>query len=108
MPKWLAVVESNCVDSAHEDEFNAWYNNVHLPDILELSEVIRAVRYENNNTTESEAKYLAIYELDTDDIKATMDRIRRLIQIKTKEGRMSKLLKIARRSQFKLLYSLDK
>ena len=32
--KWLVIVESNCVDPAREDEFNEWYNKIHLPDLM--------------------------------------------------------------------------
>lgn len=32
MAKWLVAVDSNCSDPEREEEFNEWYNEVHLPD----------------------------------------------------------------------------
>ena len=34
MERWLLALETNCTDPAREKEFNHWYDNVHLPDVL--------------------------------------------------------------------------
>ena len=48
------------VDPRHEDEFNAWYNTEHLPELLSLPGFLDAARYE---ATKGGPKYLAVYEL---------------------------------------------
>jgi hypothetical protein len=35
MERWLAVAETNCSDPSREDEFNRWYDDIHVPDALE-------------------------------------------------------------------------
>ncbi len=68
MAKWLLVVESNCADAAREAEFNEWYDKIHIPDVLEAPGFIKATRYENTEPSEEKAKFLATYEIETDDI----------------------------------------
>jgi hypothetical protein len=40
MTKWLVIVESDCKEPAKEDEFNRWYNEIHLHDVLETLGVV--------------------------------------------------------------------
>jgi hypothetical protein len=64
------VVSSNCTDPAREDEFNDWYSNIHLPDILSTGAFHTDYRYEDINPQESVGKYWAIYETDIDPVRA--------------------------------------
>jgi hypothetical protein len=48
------------IDPKFEDEFNAWYNTEHLPDLLSLPGFLDAARYVAYKGT---PKYLAVYEL---------------------------------------------
>ena len=64
------IVESNCADPEREDELTDWYNNTRLPDVLETPEV--AIRYERINPPGGQGKYLALYELEADDLQAVM------------------------------------
>ena len=75
MNKIVFVVESNCADPAREDEFNEWYNNIHVPDVLEMSGVLRGSRYVRMNPSEGQAKYLAIYEIETDDFQSIVSQL---------------------------------
>ena len=72
MAKWLLVVETNCVDTAREAEFNEWYDKTHLPDVLETPGFVRATRYENTNPPEGKGRFLATYEIGADDIDQVM------------------------------------
>jgi len=56
------------IDPVHEEEFNAWYNTEHLPELLAVPGVISAARYE---AVKSGPKYLAFYELDGVDVMQT-------------------------------------
>jgi hypothetical protein len=52
------------IDAVHDDEFNAWYNTEHLPDLLRLPGFLDAARYV---AVKGGPKYLAVYELATSD-----------------------------------------
>ena len=70
MPKTYFLVFSNAVDG-REDEYNKWYDEVHLPDVLAVDGVSAAQRFEHvaiqSPDVEAPAHgYLALYELDGD------------------------------------------
>ena len=56
------------VPSEHEDEFNHWYNEEHLPELLAVPGVLNAARYE---AVMSGPKHLACYELQTPSVVDT-------------------------------------
>ncbi|MES2272248.1 MAG: hypothetical protein V4533_15345 [Pseudomonadota bacterium] len=64
MARYKMLVLSNPVDG-RDDEFNSWYDNVHLPDVFRVPGVIGAERFRMQSG--DGWKYLAIYELDCDD-----------------------------------------
>ena len=108
MEKWLFVVETNCADTAREAEFKEWYDKTHIPDILETPGFIRATRYENTEPSEGEGKFLATYEIETDDIDAFMKTHRENMDRKMAEGRFSELLVVVSRGFYKQLSSLSR
>ena len=72
----ILMVLSNCKDTASEEEFNRWYEDVHIADILDTGAFHTAYRYESlgpKAITEEfaaflpKAKYLAVYETDSSD-----------------------------------------
>jgi hypothetical protein len=73
MPRSVYVVYSRPSDPSREDEYNDWYDNTHVPQVLAVPGFVSARRH---RLTEWSAKrledvpgpvYLAVYELDTDD-----------------------------------------
>ena len=52
------------IDPKWEEEFNAWYDTEHLPDLLKLPGFLDAARYV---ATKGGPKYLAVYELASAD-----------------------------------------
>ena len=92
MERWLLTVEANCCDPSREYEFNDWYNNVHLPDILETPGFVRAMRYENTNPAEGQGKFIAMYEIETDDLANTLAKFDEIVNARAKQGRMSDLV----------------
>ena len=56
----LFLVYTDLIDPKHEEEFNAWYNTEHLPELLTLPGFLDAARYV---ATKGGPKYLAAYEL---------------------------------------------
>ena len=92
MEKWLLVAASNCSDPEKEDEFNQWYNTVHIPDVLETPGILRGTRFVNDEPQQGHWKYLAIYDVETEDIQKTVSRFGEIITEKWQQGRMSELL----------------
>ena len=63
----LNVLFSNCTDETKHREFNEWYNNVHVPHVLETGRYHTGYRYENVDPGAPEGRYLSIYETDNED-----------------------------------------
>ncbi len=108
MDKWIILVGTNCSDPAQEKEFNDWYDNTHLPDVLETPGFIRATRYENTSPQEGGAKFLALYEIETDDIDGLMKANSENMAKKREAGRISDLMVIVSRGQYKQIGSMYK
>jgi hypothetical protein len=94
MEKWLVLVETNCRDEARDAEFNRWYDTVHVPDVLSSPDHKSATRYVIKDRVKNKGKYLAIYEIETDDIKRTMELSAKNIESKKAAGRWSDLLEV--------------
>ena len=107
MGKYMFVVGMKVVDPANEAEFNDWYNNIHFPDVLETPNFVRATRWEHTAPNPEDAKYLALYEIETDDIQAAMKELDEAIAIKRKAGRMSNLGTPVIIGTYKEIFSLD-
>jgi hypothetical protein len=57
------------VDPAIEDEFNVWYHEVHIPHMLRsVPGFLTGQRYRAVNQSESQQKYLALYDLTDVDV----------------------------------------
>ncbi len=101
MTRWLVIVESKCTDPACEDQFNQWYDEIHLSDVLETPGVVRATRYERVGPSEEQAKYLAAYEIEADDLGTVMAAIDETVKQKAAQGRMSPIIQLAAVSSFR-------
>jgi len=108
MAKWLLVVETNCVDTAREAEFNEWYDKTHLPDVLETPGFVRATRYENTNPPEGKGRFLATYEIGADDIDQVMKVHADTMTRKKAAGRYSELVMVVSRGVYRQTSSLSK
>ncbi|MFC1920634.1 DUF4286 family protein [Chloroflexota bacterium] len=108
MDKWVLEVGTNCLDAAREEEFNDWYDNIHLPDVLETPGFTGAVRYVNTAAAEGEAKFIALYHIETEDIDAFMKLSNENLGKKREAGRFSDLLKIVSRGLYKQTSALYK
>ena len=71
----ILVVLSNCKDTHDEKEFNRWYEDVHVPDILDSGAFHTAYRYESTDPEATKAKYLAIYETENRDPAAAREKM---------------------------------
>ena len=70
MAKHVLVVLTNAVEG-RDDEFNKWYDEVHLRDVLGVDGFRAAQRFrlsEPQILEDRSYEYLAIYEIDAEDI----------------------------------------
>jgi hypothetical protein len=92
MAKYLLFAFSDCKDPSREKEFNEWYTKMHIPDMLEVPGMIKATRWMSAEGKPGEyRKYLAMYELETDDINKFDQKVRERGMRTVKEGRFSDL-----------------
>jgi hypothetical protein len=80
MPKYQMIVMSNAVPG-REDEYNKWYTEVHVPDVLKVPGVVAAQRYRladsQRSSKPSQWKYAAVYEIDTPSLQEVQAEIGR-------------------------------
>ncbi len=73
MARFSLVVYSNPVEG-REQEYNDWYSNRHLNDLLATPGVISARRFKLSGTqigaTAQPYQYLAIYDIEADDVSS--------------------------------------
>ena len=97
MPRAVMVVFTHPASPDVEDQYNDWYDNVHLKDLLAIPGVVAATRYRLSanqpavgTAGPSSAPYLAIYEIEADDPNVTLCEIGK--RAGTEKMRMSKAL----------------
>jgi hypothetical protein len=61
----IFLVYTDLVDDKYDEEFNAWYNTRHLPQLTAIPGILDAARYV---AVKGGPKYLAVYELQTADV----------------------------------------
>lgn len=76
MPRSLMLVFSSATSPEQEAEYNEWYTNKHLKDVVALPGIVGATRYKLEKKVgldgipASTAEYLAIYEVEGDTVEA--------------------------------------
>jgi hypothetical protein len=81
MPRYIGIAMTNPVEGK-EQEFNEWYDNQHIPDVLSIPGNVSAQRFRVADSQlpnrSSPYRYLAVYEVEVDDLKdliaATVER----------------------------------
>jgi hypothetical protein len=72
MARYVYTVFSNAV-AGREEEYNRWYSEQHLDDVLRVPGFVAAQRFRLAlEDAAAPAQYLAIYELETDDPSKTL------------------------------------
>jgi hypothetical protein len=74
LPPTILVTSVDIAPGA-EEEFNRWYDERHLPEVMACPGFVSAARYE---CTLGEPRYIAIYELESEEALQTpeMQRVR--------------------------------
>ena len=78
MARHVLVALTNAADG-RDDEFNDWYNNQHLGDVLQIPGFVSAQRFKLGAAQRMASppyKYLTLYEIETDNIQETMSALR--------------------------------
>lgn len=75
MERHFMLVLTNPVEG-REDEYNDWYNQTHLGEVLGVEGFVAAQRFEINALSEGGPfKYLAIYEIEAEDPNAIVGKL---------------------------------
>lgn len=80
MPKYVFIILSNPV-FGKEREYNRWYDDEHIGDVLKVPGFISARRYpaapgQLPSFSDRKWEYLAIYDIETDDLSSTLAEMR--------------------------------
>ena len=75
MARTIMAVYSNPISPERDEEYNTWYNDVHLADLMGVPGFVGATRYRladdmGKGTAPSEHRYLALYEVEGDPVAA--------------------------------------
>jgi hypothetical protein len=91
MRKFTWIVLTNC-DPMHEDEYNRWYDDIHIPDLLRIPGIVGASRsrladvqmpmapdnslmLSDSKTVATKYRYMACYYIETDDVAAVLNEV---------------------------------
>jgi hypothetical protein len=74
MAAYTLVVMSNPVDG-RTDEYNDWYTNQHLADVLRVPGFSAARRFKVGEGFEAPHAYMALYEMETSDPGAVLGEL---------------------------------
>jgi hypothetical protein len=81
--KYTFVVLSNPTTPGQEAEYNEWYNKVHIADVLNVPGFVAAQRFKVAEAQFADGapshRYLALYEIETDDIKGSLKELQKRI-----------------------------
>jgi hypothetical protein len=72
MAKGIVYVESYPTSPDRDQEYNTWYDEVHLPELVALDGFVSARRLRPVDGT---GPYVALYEIEGDDLQAVLDNM---------------------------------
>ena len=72
MAKGIILVESYPSSPDRDQEYNTWYDEIHLPELVALDGIVSARRLRPVDGT---GPYVAIYEVEGDDLQAVLDNM---------------------------------
>ncbi|MBI4233412.1 MAG: hypothetical protein HY686_03130 [Chloroflexi bacterium] len=96
----LFFVLSNCSDPARQQEFNVWYDTMHIPDVLGTGLFHTGYRYEGLHPDANLGKFLALYETAGDPGAAAEGLIARYRPRWIETGRWMETLQVVSRGVF--------
>ena len=89
----IQLVVTTCVDPSQTSEFNAWYDTMHIPDVLATGFFFAAYRYVHR--ADESTLFLALYETDRREISTIPAKVRTRFRPQWVEaGRWSELVSV--------------
>jgi hypothetical protein len=82
--KGIIYLETMPVSPDREEDYHTWYNDTHLAEICSVDGIVSARRFA---PTDGKGPFIAIYELDCDDLDGVVQRLGEL----GASGKMSSL-----------------
>lgn len=76
MARGVYVVLARPVSAEHDGELNDWYDGTHIPELLAVPGFVSARRFRRVGG-DGVAEYLAVYEIEADDLVAPVAELRR-------------------------------
>ena len=98
--KYALVVFTDCPDPARREEFERWYNHMHLPDLKDTKGLVRARRFTNMKPEEGPSQSMTFYEFETDDIDASIGELQTTAAMAFTKGRHIEIFGLAGMYQF--------
>jgi hypothetical protein len=75
MPRGIIYLETMPVSPEREADYHEWYNDVHLAEIVSVDGIVSARRFA---PIDGNGPFIAIYELDCDDLDQVVQRLSQL------------------------------
>jgi hypothetical protein len=72
MARGIILVESWPSSPEREQEYNTWYDEIHLPELVALDGFVSARRLRPVN---GDGPYVALYEIEGDNLQAVLDNM---------------------------------
>ncbi|MFC4243619.1 hypothetical protein ACFOYW_09565 [Gryllotalpicola reticulitermitis] len=96
-PRFLQIVSTQPSPDA-EPEFNDWYENTHVPEVLRMPGFLTGQRFRLVDSVPpfDGPQYLAVYEIESDDIDATLRTVIEMAPGRTKSQSIDTTVSIVR------------
>jgi hypothetical protein len=72
MPRGIMIVETQPSSPEKAADYHAWYDDVHLKECVAIDGIVSARRFA---PLDGNGPFVAIYELDTDDLSTVVKRL---------------------------------
>lgn len=108
---WLMMVATRCTEPTRETEFNAWYDDIDIPDVLEVPGYQRARRGARldmprpapSAAQDQQGTYVALYDIESADIDKTIIEMLMATRKMEARGRSTDLLQVTERVYYRRL-----
>lgn len=103
---WFYMVKSRPSEPVREDEYNAWYEDIDIPDVLAVpgfERARRAIARDSTETAPTDATYVALYDIDTPDIDKSIIDLYVAARKMSQLGRLTDVLKVVEANYYELI-----
>ena len=103
---WFYMVKSRPSAPTREAEYNSWYEDIDIPDVLAVPGFMRARRAIARDSTEvlpTDATYAAFYDINTADIDNSIIDLYVAARKMSQLGRLTDVLKVVEANYYQLL-----